>query len=88
MTIKAARKKDRLIEEQIKSFCLRENRFSKPLLIPDTPPKAEVSLILKPLRHSPYFDPKAWDTFRVLSYDVEQRTVQHCQEIISVSQEL
>ena len=88
MAVEAARKKDRMIGEQIESFCLRETRFSKALLILDTLPGAEVSLILEPLRHSPYFDSKTWNKSRVLSYGVGRRAIQHCQGIISVSCEL
>ena len=87
MAIEAARQKATLVESEVRGYSLRDVHFSAALMVPDTPDGVEITLLLVPLRENPTSLWSTWDSFRILSYSSDRQAIEHCNGLISTSQE-
>ena len=88
MAIEAARQRALITESSIKSYVLRDVRFSVALMVPDTASGIEISFLLEPLRESSMTVSTSWSSFRVLSYSSDRKATEHCRGLISTTQDV
>ncbi|OBT45611.1 Type I Iterative Polyketide synthase (PKS) [Pseudogymnoascus sp. WSF 3629] len=82
MAIEAALQCKGLQDELVTGYRLRDVRFSKALVIPETPEGIETSFTLRPSTDNNLSSLETWQEFRVFSHNGQEGWSEHCRGFI------
>lgn len=85
MVVEAAAQRATLAAKAFDRFVFRDVTISRPLVIQEGT-DAEINLTLRPYAEGTRQSSKAWDEFRVFSWNRDRNWVEHCRGLIRVDQ--